>query len=225
MRVIARSLLLAILIAGLLNLPAFAANEKPHGMIVQADQAHLAGINAATGATVYPGDALDTEAGGTLRLKLGGGQLYLGGASGATLSQRPGAYHVVVNRGTVGFASSASETIELETKLGIVRPAAGAAFGQVTITGPEEMIVSAYRGDLVVDYNGESQTIPEGKSYRVSFDLEPPAQPNAAQTPTGSGTTKSAVDPHIVAKLVGTAVLGVGIFFAWRELCESPFNF
>lgn len=222
-RMIARSCLVAFLVVGLLNLPLQAANEKPLGLIVQADQAQLGGARAAVGATVFPGDTLATDPGGTLRLKLGSGQLYLGAASGATLVQHPGTYRVVVNRGTVGFSSSTAEVFELETTLGVVRAAAGPAYGQVTITGPREMIVSAYRGDLVVDYDGELHTIPEGKSFRVTGDLDPVPPPNAAaaQGPYGSGV-KPAVNQHLLIKLTAIAALGVATYFIYQELSESP---
>jgi hypothetical protein len=206
----------------MMSLPLLAANEKPLGMIVQAEQAQLGAARAAVGATVYPGDTLGTDAGGTMRLKVGSAQLYLLSASAATLAENTRFAHVVVNRGTVGFSSLATEPIELETPLGMVRPASGAAYGQVTLTGPHEMIVSAFRGDLLVEYNDEVQTIPEGKTYRVTLDLDPPAQPNAAaQGPYGSGV-KPAVNPHFVAKVTATAVVGLVTYFIWEELCESP---
>ena len=222
-RIFARSCLVAFLVVSLLNLPVQAANEKPLGMVVQADQAQLGGARAAVGATVYPGDTLGTDAGGTLRLKLGAGQLYLLSASGATLRKHLSAYHVVVNHGTVGFSSSSAEQIELETTLGIVRPAAGPSYGQVTITGPREMIVSAYRGDLIVDNEGELHTIPEGKSFRVTGDLDPVPPPNAAaaQGPYGTGV-RPAVNPHLVLKLTAVAVVAVATYFIYEELSESP---
>jgi len=210
------------LAGGLLNLPLLGANEKPLGMIVQAEQAQLGTARAVVGATVYPGDTLATEAGGTMRLKVGSAQIYLLSSSAATLAENTNFTHAVVNRGTVGFSSSTAEPLELETPLGIVRPAAGPAYGQVTLTGAREMIVSAYHGDLVVDYNGETNTIPEGKSYRVSLELDPAAQPSAAaQGPYGTGV-KPAVDPHYLIKLTAVAVLAVGTYFIYRQLSESP---
>jgi hypothetical protein len=224
-RAIARSCLVACLVGGLLNLPLLAANEKPLGMIVQAEQAQLGTAKAAVGATVYPGDTLATEVGGTMRLKVGSAQLYLLSSSAATLAENTSFPHAVINRGTVGFSSSVAERLELETPLGIVRPASAPAYGQVTLTGPREMIVSAYRGDLIVEFEGELHTIPEGKSYRVTLDLDPPAQPNAAaQGPYGSGV-KPAVNPHLLLKLTATAVAGVASYFIYQELAESPSKF
>jgi hypothetical protein len=221
-RQIARSCLVAFLVFGMLNLPVFAANEKPLGMVIQAEEAQLGSAKATVGATVYPGDSIATDIGGTMRLKVGSGQVYLLSSSGATLSENTVAFHAVINRGTVGFSSAAVEPFELETPLGIVRPAAGPAYGQVTLTGPREIIVSAYRGDLIIDNDGELHTIPEGKSFRVTMDLDP-AQPNAsaAQGPYGTGV-KPAVNPHILLKLTAVAAVAVGTYFLYRELSESP---
>lgn len=222
MRAIARTCLVVFLVGGLLNLPLLAANEKPLGMIIQAEQAQLGTARAAVGATVYPGDSLSTDPGGTLRLKVGSAQLYLLSASAATLAENTSFAHAVVNRGTVGFSSSTTEPLELETPLGIVRPANGPAYGQVTLTGAREMIVSAYHGELIVDYNGEVHTIPEGKSYRVTLDLDPASSPNpAAQGPYGSGV-KPAVNSHLLLKLTAVAILGVATYFIYKELSESP---
>jgi hypothetical protein len=224
----ARALGAAVLAAALAAGSASAGNEKPLGMVIQAEVARLDNTRAVVGATVYPGDALATDPGGSLRLKLGSGQLYLLGASVATLAQNPSAVHAVVNRGTVGFATSSSDPLELETPLGIVRASNGAGYGQVTLTGPREMIVSAYRGDLIVDYNGELHTIPEGKSVRVEKELEPSAEPAAAppQTPQGSGTqTKSALNTKTAEKIAAVAVLGVVSWLIYEELCESSSKF
>ena len=226
----ARACLVACLVAALGTLPALAGNEKPLGMVIQAEVAHLDNARAVVGATVYPGDALATEPGGSLRLKLGSGQLYLLGSTLATLGQNASAVHAVVNRGTVGFSSSAIDPLELETPLGIVRASNGTGYGQVTLTGPREMIVSAYRGDLIVDYNGELHTVPEGKSIRVEKELDP-AQPQPAaappQTPqgTGTGTTTPALNTKTVEKIAAVIVLGVVSWQIYEELCESSEKF
>jgi hypothetical protein len=60
------------------------------------------------------------------------------------------------------------------------------------IVGPQEIVVSAYHGSLVLDNDGEIHTIPEGKSFRVVMDPEPataapemaPSQDNGNTTPT-----------------------------------------
>jgi len=227
MRVCFRSCLVALLAAGLLNLPAFAASDSPLGMVIQAEGlAHLGPTKAAIGSTVYPGDSVFTETGATMRLRVGASQVYLLSDSGASLAQVPNSMvHVIVAHGTVGFSSPANDPVALDTPLGLVHPVDGrAAFGQVTLASPVEMVVTAYHGDLIVEENGNLHTIPEGKSYRITKDLEPPAQPNSsAQSSQGSGTkTRNAAASPIIEKVAIVGGAAVVSWAVWRELCESP---
>lgn len=186
MRSIVRSGLAVVLGFGMLNLPVFGAGAEPLGVVIQTQDAHLSNANAQIGATVYPGDAINTEQDGTIRLRVGSGQLYLAPSSSASLTQNAKIAHVAVSRGTVGFVSLTSAQVELETPVGLVRPANGErAQGQVTVTGPNQMIVSAYSGALTVEKNGVSRTVEAGKSYNVTFNAT--AAPSA-QVPTGAGT-------------------------------------
>lgn len=224
MRVWFRACLIAILAAGMLNLPAYAANDSPLGMIIQAEGlAHLGPTKAAIGSTVYPGDNVFTEAGSTMRLRVGGSQVYLLSESGASLSQGKDMVHVVVSHGTVGFSSPPNDPVGLDTPLGFVHPVPGhAAFGQVTLNSRIEMIVTAYHGDLIVEENGNVHTILEGKSYRITTELEPPAQPSSSsQSSQGSGTKSAMSSPkgEIIAIVGGAALLS---WLAWSEFCESP---
>jgi cytochrome c-type biogenesis protein CcmH/NrfG len=101
----------------------------------------------------------------------------------------------------------------------LVRGTSGQSYGQVTLTGPREMIVSAYRGELVVEYGEESHTIAEGKSYSVTV-IEDEKETSDAQQPQGSGV-KRAVKRHLLVKLILVGALAVGSYFLWQELCES----
>jgi len=219
MRLIARSVLVAILVAELLNLPSFAANEKALGQVVQAQDAKIGDAKIAVGTTVYPGDTVATNEGGALRLRLGTSQAYLLSSSAATLAQDASTIRAVVNRGTVGFSSNGKDQFELEIPEGIVRAADGQpAYGQVTITGPQEVVISAYKNDLVLDNDGELHTILAGKSYRVTMDLDP-------ATATGNDETISPRKRRrrrlafVLLFAGGAAIAGVII---WHELSESP---
>jgi hypothetical protein len=228
MRVCFRACLVAVLIAGMLSTPAFtyAAADTPLGMVIQAEGlTHLGPAKAAIGSTIYTGDSMFTEAGGTMRLRVGASQVYLLSDSGASLSQSAKMVHIVVAHGTVGFSSPANDPVGLDTPLGFVHPVDGhAAFGQVTLTSSIEMVVTAYHGDLIVEENGNLHTIPEGKSYRITKDLEPAAQPSPAssgQTKQGSGTQRAGASPVIekVAIVGGAVIVAVVVGL---ELCESP---
>ena len=224
MRSTARSLLAGMVALGLLNLPAFGAAEQPLGTVIQTQDAHLSNANAQIGATVYPGDTVATESDGTLRLRVGTGQVYLGPSSSASLSQIANIAHIAITRGTVGFAAVTSDQLELETPLGMIRPASGQrAQGQVTITGPNQMIVSAYSGALVVERNGESRTIDAGKSYSVTLDQDTPT-PDQAPSGTGSGSGGNGNRRDKGALIFDTIVIGgtaVAGYFIWHYMTES----
>ncbi|HEY0702991.1 MAG TPA: hypothetical protein VGD60_09515 [Candidatus Acidoferrales bacterium] len=226
MRSISRTFLSITLAGSLLNISAFAANEKPLGMVVQAQDAQIGTAVVAIGTTVYPGDTVETQVSGTLRLKVGGSQVYLLASSAATLSQKADMVHALVKSGTVGFSSNGTDQVGLEIPEGIVSAANGQpAYGQVTITGPREVIISAYRGELVLDNDGELHTIPAGKTYRVTMDLEPAATPASQEAAGVGGKDHDIVAPrhrHLAFDLVVLAVAGVGSYFIFREVTESP---
>lgn len=224
---LARSFMAILLVLALLDIPALAATAKPLGLVVQAREAMLDNTNLAVGTTVYPGDTVQTDEGGTLRLKFGTNQLYLLSSSAATFSQNENTIRATVGRGTVGFSSNASSELELAVPQGILRAARGqAASGQVTITNPQEVVISAYQGALVLDNEGEFHTIPAGKTYRVTMDLEPAAQPAAPASRDQDPKKDAGVVPtrrrklYFELLLVGAAA--IGSYLIWREVTESP---
>jgi len=214
-------------VLALLDIPALAATAKPLGLVVQAREALLDNSTLAVGTTVYPGDTVQTDEGGTLRLKFGTNQLYLLSSSAATFSQNENTIRATVGRGTVGFSSNASSELELAIPQGILRAARGqAASGQVTITNPQEVVISAYQGALVLDNEGEFHTIPAGKTYRVTMDLEPAAaQPEPArrdQDPNKDAGVIPTKRRKLYFELILIGAAAIGTYFIWREVTESP---
>ncbi|MGA7915234.1 MAG: hypothetical protein WCA00_08375 [Candidatus Acidiferrales bacterium] len=228
MRLIARSCLVVVLVIGLLDIPVFAADVKPLGLVLQAQEARVDNAKLAVGTTVYPGDTVETDTGGTLRLKLGTNQLYLLASSAATLAQNSAVVHAVVGHGTVGFSSNGTDKIELEIPEGILRAADGVpSYGQVTITSPLEVVISAYRGTLVLDNEGELHTIPAGKSYRVTMDLEPAAAAEPAALPAQDNNNVQPVQRkrrrrRLAFYLIFAGALAGMSYAVWDELNESP---
>jgi co-chaperonin GroES (HSP10) len=228
-RLIARLCLVVLLVASLLDIPAFAAAEKPLGMVIQAQEAQLDNAKLAVGTTVYPGDTVVTDAGGGLRLKLGGSQLYLLAESAATLSQNAAVVHAVVSRGTVGFSSNGADNVELEIPEGILRAADGQpAYGQVTILSGQEVVISAFRGALVLDNDGELHTIPAGKNYRVTMEWEQSDQ----QAPAASaGGDNPIVQPRkrrrrkLAFYLIFAGAIAGMSYAIWDHLDQSPSSF
>jgi hypothetical protein len=179
---LARSCLIAFVVAGMLNAPAIAAARKPIGMVVTAANAHLGEEIAAIGTNIFPGDTLQTDPTGTVRVKVGGNHLYLAPASSAVLLGESRAVLVKLTQGTIGFSSPAAGQFEVETPVGIVRTVPGkSASGEVTIIGPQKILVAAHRGSLVVAGSGVERTINEGDAFNVTFVPDP-------QGPEGTGT-------------------------------------
>jgi hypothetical protein len=224
MREIARYTLVAMLVAGLCNVPSMASSEKPLGVIAQAERAHLDSALAATGATVYAGDSFDTDPGGTLRLRVGASQFYLLASSGATLTQNSGGAMMTLTRGTAGFSSATSGQLQLDTPAGMVRGVQGEpAYGQVTIKSPNELVVSAFRGELILDNEGEFHSIPEGKSYRVV--IEPDPEPSSNDNKDFHAAQNHHRKRRIALYLVFTGAVAFMSYEIWRELSESPTTF
>lgn len=218
MRSWGRCVLVALISSGMLSLPIRAAEAPPFGIVALATQAHVGTAFASTGATVYAGDSIDTEIGGSLRLRVATGQLYLLSASAANLSQDGTVLRASVLRGTVGFSSLRAREFELETPEGTIRAANDLpAYGQVTITGPKEAVVSAYRGTLLLERNGQELSIEAGKSYDVSV------VPDADATPAqGQAGVKTGYTDHLVWKVIIIGTAAVVAYVLWRQFSESP---
>lgn len=203
------------------------AAANPVGMVVSAANAHLGGANATLGADVYSGDFLDTDRGGTLRLKLGSTQVYLAEASAATVGQQSDRVNFKLARSTVAFSSAVAARFEVETPVGIVRAAEGKrAFGEVTITGPQKITVAAYRGAVVVEGAGISRTIKEGDAYNVTLipdaatGIEASTVDPIRPSPPAPGLHRGGPGSLGFNLVVLGGVGGLG-YFVWHHLTES----
>jgi len=226
----ARSLLVALLVSSLVDAPSLrAAADKPLGSIVLAHSALLGNMEAVAGADVYPGDVLRTNTDGLLRLKMGENQLYLAQGTTATLSPQEGnGLHARVESGTAGF-SAVGQQVEIETPVATVRPAGNErAFGQVTVTGPNQMVVTAYEGSLAVE--GSDQKINAGQSYQVTLVADNMSP--FPQDAEGAGTRheQQVIQPYkpgkkrLVLMLILLGGAGVGGYFIYHKFSESCSN-
>ena len=207
-----RTYLAAILIAALLHLPALGASAKPLGLVIQAEHAQLANAAAASGSTVYAGDSLGTDVGGSLRMRIGVAQFYLLSASAATLAEASTGASATLVHGTAGFSSPSGAGIELRTELATIRAkTAQPTHARVTVVSPNELLITSYRGPLEVDTDGETFVAAEGNTYRLVAD---PQDANV------KGARRSHKKFLFVLGMVGAGVW-VG---AWgiHELVESP---
>ncbi len=161
------------------------------GQVLQAERARLGGGAASGGATLYDGDRLLTGAAGSLRVRLGGGQLYLMPESVAAVHRSGAGARVSLERGSVLFAMMNPEGFELEALAARIRAhAAGITVGQVTVTGGNEFVVTCNDGALDVMIGDEVRTVPAESSYRVVLGSAEPQGPQGAGAPPASKRRK-----------------------------------
>jgi hypothetical protein len=218
----ARSCLISFLVVGLLNLPLMAASTKPLGIVVIADRAHLDHANAANGADVYSGDALATDLGGSLRMKVGRSQVYLLSASSAKLVPQEDKVQAKIERGTLGFSTPSPEQLEIGTPLGVIRGAdSQRIFGQVTLLSPTKMQISAYEGTLlVVAPNGDEKTIGQGETYEATLAAP---EPGGGQNPAGVG--RSGINwKHVAEVAIIAGAVGGTAYVLWHVETESCYR-
>jgi hypothetical protein len=219
-----RSCLIAFLVVGMLNLPVMAASAKPLGMIVIADHAKVDTADAAIGADVYSGDALSTEMGGSLRMKVGASQVYLLSSTAATLVPEENKVRAKITQGTLGFSTSSPDQLEIGTPLGIIRGEDGSrVFAQIAVLSPTKMQISVYEGALlVVAPNGDRKTIEQGETYEATVAAPEPG--GAGQNQYGVGGT--GINWKHVAFVAGVAAVLGGVSYAiWHaqtESCTTP---
>jgi hypothetical protein len=136
--------------------------------VEEANHASVRGASAVRGASLYAGDAVTTDTQGTVRLRLGKGRLYLSASSSACLEQRAGLATVTLAEGSATFSLPDPTEFELETPVGTLRGSGTKATqGQVRISKATEVEVSATRGDLVLESDGEYYTLEQGKTFRI----------------------------------------------------------
>ena len=129
---------------------------------------------ASAGSTIYEGDRLSTDDGGVLRISSPGLTLHLSGQSLVILrhpESPEGGIVAELASGTLVFSSARTANIVVVTGDALIHPATNAStMAQIRVVNRKELRISAQRGATEFSYHGESETIPEGKTYRVLLD-------------------------------------------------------
>jgi hypothetical protein len=205
-------LLIAFVIAGLVILPVQAEPSAALGMVTQAQSAQVDRATATGGASIYPGDTLETGADGLMRLRVGMAQFYLFASSSATLAGSTNTVTADLAQGTIGFSSTGSEAIEVRAEEAVIRPKTSQpTHARVTIISPNQLIVSSYRGPLELRVGDEVYSIPELTTYRVDITTQN----------EGSGTIR-ARKTHAVLILLALAALAGITGYAVHRALVSP---
>jgi len=199
--------------------PSAQAGPAPFAVIILANDAHVDHAKASTGTTLYPGDALDTEPGGELRLTTAGGQIYLLSDTAVTLGHSGAVLQATLLRGRVGFSSLTDQQFQILTPEGLIEALNGPAYGQVAMTGPKkDIVISAYAGELVLHRGDQTLIIKPGQSYYVS--LVPDTE---TQDQSGKRRGNTYPYPHALEwRLTLMSGTTVGTVIVWKLLVESP---
>ena len=202
--------LLAIAMAVFLaEVPARAKAEEL-GVVVLADRAILDSQAASEGTTVFDGDRLSTEASGSLQLRVGGAMVYLAEQSNAIIrrvaSEGNSEFEAELSAGTVVISVATGTAGEIDAQSARIRPiSAERGVVQVRVVGAHELLVCAQRGPALISYHGESETVAEGKCYRVLLN------PSEDDAPAGAGTKKPVKHGKAFLIIAVGAVTAVGI--------------
>jgi hypothetical protein len=215
-----RKLFAAVLIAALslvlIEAPVMAAPASspsaPLGVVVAAENANVGAGVTTSGATIYDGDRLQTQANASLRVRFGTEQLVLRQNTTADVHSRPNGFAADLAVGTVSVSSTEGQTFEVFADGAKVRPAnAQPTSGQVSMISPTELILTSTRGTLEVSMGEEVKTVEAGSSYRLEVQ---PADPDPAADPQGPHPTARNRFLWIAIPVIG-AVTGIVI---WRAL-------
>jgi hypothetical protein len=198
--------------------PGGAPNIVPLGIVTQASRAYFKATGVSTGATIYDGDGLSTDAEGALQFRSPAALVYLLGSSGVTLRGLPNGTQAQLQTGTLVFSTAKAAGMEIIADGAIIRPAAdGSTVAQVTIVGPKELQIRTRRGALQFSYAGETEKLAEAASYRILLE-----QPDATPLPQSQRGPVKAGHENRFFKIVVIVAIGWTTEWALHEVFESP---
>jgi hypothetical protein len=216
--------LLAIAMAYFLAGVPGGAKPDALGIVVRADRALLGAQAASEGTTIYDGDRLSTAEGGSLRLLIGEAMMDVAEQSSvilrrdANLPAKEFAAELVSGMAEISVTAGAAG--EIVARGARVRPL-GETRGvvRVQIAAPYTLIIYAQRGPAQISYHGETETIAEGKSYRVLLN------PSDDDASAEQGTKKPWKRGKAFVVIVISATTAAGVAALWRgsgKGLESP---
>lgn len=229
MYVLFRCSLIAAIIATLACAPLVSYGaDNPNSLppavtVTQASAALLDHATAAVGSTVYPGDTLETDPTGSLRLRLHEAQLYMLADSITSLQDSDAGWvRASLVKGTAGFASGVSDRVEIDTADAVIRSRAGVpTHGRVTVVKPGELLVSSIHGPFDITVDGVTQTIADGQSYRALItEAKDPFNDGGQGVQPTVRTHRRLLELILIGAAIAIAI-GIG-FYINHELTESP---
>ncbi len=145
------------------------AADAPLGVVLQANLAHVKDSAITEGATVYPGDDLSTDVGGSLDLRIANSRFDLAANSRAHFYAGEKGSVVELTSGTLTFRRDAgTDGIEVvASDVRIVPKGEGIVTGLVTIYSPCKIAVTSIAGEIEVRSGTETRIVAEKETYAV----------------------------------------------------------
>jgi hypothetical protein len=144
------------------------------GLVGRAQKAHIGEAALTEGSTIYSGDYVSTEDGGSVLIRIGGLTLELQASSAAHVYRTPYGAIAELDRGTAVYTTPGGrENLVIVASDVRVTPVLSVAdLGRVTINDPCNVTVYSQRGQANVQAGSESHFVEEGKAYRVRAENE-----------------------------------------------------
>jgi len=212
--------LVAIVGVMLLQAPVMAAPpgtpSAPLGVVLAADNAHT-GVDATySGATIYDGDRLVTQDIGTMRVRLGTGQIFLHQSTSTQVHAIPNGFSADLDVGTVSISSSEGQTFQLLADGATISPASThPTSAQISKISPTEVILTSTRGALLVTMGDEVKTVEAGSSYKMEVETEESDPQQKRRLPVATARN------HFILIAIGAIGVVTGIII-WRALVSPP---
>jgi hypothetical protein len=153
--------------------PSPAATDAPLGVVLQANLAYFKQSAITEGATVYAGEELSTDVGGSVDLRIADSRFSLAANSRAHFYQGTQRAVAELTDGTLTFRrGEGADGIEVvASDVRIVPQGEGAVTGQVTIFSPCKITITSLTGAIEVTTGKETRTVLEKEAYSVTPEI------------------------------------------------------
>jgi hypothetical protein len=198
------------------------AQQSSLGSIVNAAGARMNSSAASAGSTVFGGEHFQTGADGMLLIQVGAAQLYLAGASGATLRRVENSAEASLEAGTLSVSTSRADALRIALGGATIRALADVpSYAQTSVVEPRVFLITILRGSWEYNYQCERQTLKEGSSFRLYLDRAPVCGGDKPSL----GKIKTITPPSRKGMLIAIASVsaaGGAIVWGIHEVFESP---
>lgn len=220
---VCRSKLAATAVALLIAAPSHGA-VVPLGVVTHAEQAQLGQAGVSVGSTIYDGDTVSTGTDGSLRITTRTVTLELARQSSLTIRRHSGLDGDILAELVAGIlilSTVRNASIALAANHASIRPATNASVVTcVRVVNQRELRIFTQRGSVELSYQGETEVIPEGKTYRVILD---PSEKEIAAASESDNGKKSPAKPRRAFLLIAITVLIPAVLVpVIIHLLESP---